>query len=156
MPAGRPTVVDELVLAKLEEAFALGCTDAEACLMANISQSTLYKYQDANPDFLERKNELKESPVLMARKSVVDNLKRDPELALKYLERKKKNEFAPRSELTGPEGVPLGYMYSSDFKQLENKQDAIQISQTTEVPILPEAKISKEMGEEVRNENQTS
>lgn len=122
MPAGRPTIVDDLVLAKLDEAFAMGCTDTEACLFANISPSTLYNYQIAHPEYLERKAELKETPVLLARSTVVKNIRNNPALALQYLERKKKAEFAPRSELTGPEGVPLGYMYSSDLKQLENKE----------------------------------
>jgi len=52
---GRPPVVDDIALQKLEEAFAMGCTDLEACLYADISSSTLYNYQKAHPDFLERK-----------------------------------------------------------------------------------------------------
>ena len=95
---GRPTVMTEAVIAKLEEAFLLGCTDLEACLLADISKDALYDYQNKNPEFTERKQRLKETPVLKARTSVVKELESNPELALKYLERKKKDEFSTRQE----------------------------------------------------------
>lgn len=85
---GRPPVVDDAVLHKLEEVFALGGSDAEACLYANISTSTLYNYQKDNPDFLERKNELKQTPILLARQTVVKSLKTDINSAWKMVERK--------------------------------------------------------------------
>jgi hypothetical protein len=83
-----------LVLSKLEEAFALGCTDLEACFFAELGAATLYKYQDKHPEFVERKEALKLSPVLKARRSVISGFEESPELALKYLERKKKDEFS--------------------------------------------------------------
>ena len=95
---GRPTVMTDIVIGKLEEAFSLGCTDAESCFYAGIAKDTLYEYQTKNPDFTDRKEALKESPIFKARKSVVDAMPNDPELSLKYLERKKKDEFSPRSE----------------------------------------------------------
>lgn len=91
----RPTKMTPSTISKLEEAFALGCTDLEASLYANIAPATLYNYQDKNPGFLERKDQLKSSPVLKARMTVVNSLD-DPVLALKYLERKKKDEFSLR------------------------------------------------------------
>lgn len=99
MGAGRPTVVTPDILRKLEEAFAMGCTDLEACFFADIGKTTLYKYQNENPLFTERKEELKQSPVFEARKSVINGLKDDPKLALAYLERKKKDEFSLRQEV---------------------------------------------------------
>lgn len=95
---GRPTIMTENVIAKLEEAFAWGCTDIEACLWADIAPATLYKYQDKHPEFVERKESLKEKPVLLARKSVVTRLERDPRLSMDYLSRKKKDEFSQKSE----------------------------------------------------------
>lgn len=94
----RPTIMTEQVISKLEEAFLLGCTDLEATLYANIAPSTLYKYQDKNRAFVERKAQLKEAPILKARASVIRALENNPELALKYLERKKKDEFSLRKE----------------------------------------------------------
>lgn len=94
----RPTVMTDDVIEKLEEAFAWGCTDIEACLWADISPATLYNYQEKNPEFLERKDSLKETPIMKARKSVVNNLEKDPKLALQFLERKKKDEFSTKTE----------------------------------------------------------
>lgn len=91
----RPTVMTKSVINKLEEAFALGCTDLEASLYANIAPATLYNHQDKNPEFLERKDQLKMSPILKARKTVVGSLD-NPDIAMKYLERKKKDEFSTR------------------------------------------------------------
>ena len=78
----------------------MDCTDTEACLYADISPATLYNYQKEHPEFLERKNLLKEKPFLKARKTIIDNLDK-PEMALKYMERKKKKEFSPTMEISG-------------------------------------------------------
>lgn len=104
---GRPTVMTKEVLEKLREAFLLGCTDLEACLYANIHAATLYNYQKETPGFLEEKERLKEAPILLARKSVVNALSLNPDLSLKYLERKRKAEFSLRTEHTDGEGKPL-------------------------------------------------
>jgi hypothetical protein len=106
-PGGRPEKITISILNKLEEAFLLGCTDEEACLSADISPRTLYKYQERNPEFIQRKELLKNNPVYKARKSVVESIEGDPELALKFLERKKKDEFSLRHELGGIDNKPL-------------------------------------------------
>ena len=83
----------EAVLQKLESAFRLGCTDREACVEAGISQQTLYNHQTSNPEFLEQKELWKSDPILRARKAVVERLASDPNLAMKYLEKKLPEEF---------------------------------------------------------------
>lgn len=95
----RPTVMTEETLALLKEAFLLGMTDSEACLYAgDINPSTLYKYQDEHPEFSKRKEQWKQNPILEARQSVLKGIKRDPDLALKFLERKLKDEFSTKTE----------------------------------------------------------
>lgn len=42
-----------------------------ACLYANINPDTLYEYQKRNPKFTERKELLKQSPNLVAQKTLV-------------------------------------------------------------------------------------
>lgn len=98
MPAGRPTIFTEIALQKLNEAFAIGASDKEACFYADVSPSALYNYQERNPKFVERKEALKERPVLLARQTVVKALENDSDLAFKYLERKSRKEFATRVE----------------------------------------------------------
>ncbi len=94
----RPTIMTKDVIDKLEYAFSLGCSDNEACLHADIAIQTLYKYQERTPQFLERKHKLKDSPIFIARQSVIKGMKNDPDLALKFLERRKKNEFSTKTE----------------------------------------------------------
>ena len=99
MAGGRPTIFTKECIQKLEEAFALGCTDLEACLYADIAAASLYNYQKENPKFLERKHRLKENPILKARTCVVKAIESDSDLALKFLERKLKSEFSTQQNL---------------------------------------------------------
>lgn len=103
-------------LSKLEEVFAIGGSDEEACFYAGIGKSTLYNYQKEYPDFVERKEALKERPVLKARQTIVKALD-DADYAMWYLERKKKKEFSPRQELTGRDGNDLAIVL--DTKTIE-------------------------------------
>jgi len=105
--AGRPTVMTEKTLALLKEAFEWGCPDIEACLHAEISQDALYDYQRAHPEYSKYKEQLKKTPSFKARKTVVKEVETNAELAMKYLERKEKGEFSPRSEHTGADGKDL-------------------------------------------------
>jgi hypothetical protein len=104
---GRPTIMTDLTLQKLKEAFAFGCTDEEACYYAEIGKSTLYNYQNDNPEFLEQKEALKQRPILLARQEVIKGLEGNPELALKFLERKRKSEFSLRQEFAGADDKEL-------------------------------------------------
>lgn len=103
---GRPTVMTPEIINKLEEVFAIGGSDSEACFYADIGMSTLYAYQQDHPAFIDRKEALKERPILKARQTIVKALD-NPQEAKWYLERKKKLEFAPRTEMTGAEGKDL-------------------------------------------------
>lgn len=105
--AGRPKIIDQEILLKLEVAFCMGCTDEEACQFAGIGKSTLYLYQNEHPEFLEEKELWKENPTLKARAAVYMAMGTDSDLALKYLERKKKDEFSLRTEHTGKNGDPI-------------------------------------------------
>ena len=67
---GRPTVMTPEVIAKLEDAFSWGCTDLEACCNADISKDALYDYCNKYPKFSERKEVLKNQPVMKARRVV--------------------------------------------------------------------------------------
>lgn len=84
---GRPLKITKEVLQKLEDAFSNAFPDAEACLYAGISPGTLYNYQLKHPEFLERKETLKLSPNLVARKTIVGALS-DVNQAWKWIEKK--------------------------------------------------------------------
>lgn len=99
---GRPTIMTPDVLTKLEEAFLLGLSDLEACFLANINPRTLYKYQVANPDFIQRKHELKLHPTILAKKTIVASLDKDLNSAWRWAE-KKDPELKPvlKTEMSG-------------------------------------------------------
>ncbi len=115
---GRPTVMTPETIAKLEQVFALGGTDLEAIFYAGISKDALYDYQNKHPDFTERKEALKQTPVLKARQTIVKGLDQDDN-ARWFLERKLKAEFASRTELTGKDGERL--IMSKEEKEMIDK-----------------------------------
>ena len=94
---GRPTIFNEATLQKLEQGFKIGLTDEECCAYAEIAMSSLYNYQNANPDFLDKKNKWKKNPVAKAKHTIYKNLD-DPKTAQWYLERKCKEEFSIKVE----------------------------------------------------------
>lgn len=104
---GRPTVMTPETLEKLKNGFLMGFSDSEACLYAEINPATLYNYQKENPEYIEYKEQLKENPKMIAKTTVYNRLSRDVDTSKWYLERKSKNEFAQRSELTGKDGEDL-------------------------------------------------
>lgn len=116
---GRPTVMTPEVVGKLEHAFAIGCTDLEACLYADIHKDTLYNYQLKNPEFADRKEVLKLNPVLKARTNIMASIESgDVDDSKWYLERKKKNEFSSSTNvnLGGQEdGVPVSTSLVVEF-----------------------------------------
>ena len=99
---GRPTVMTDDVLDKLEMLFAKGLTDREACLIADINPSTLYNYCNDHPEFLERKELLKEQIKTQAKLNVAEAIeKKDIDMSKWYLERKAKDEFSTKQEISG-------------------------------------------------------
>ena len=85
------------VLSKLEDAFTNAFTDKMACLYAGISTTALYEYCNENPKFAERKEMLKETPSLVAQKTIVGSLG-DVNNAWRWAERRM-SDFKPKSSI---------------------------------------------------------
>lgn len=117
---GRPTKMTPEVVTKLEEVFALDGTVEEACFYAGISRNAYYEWIKAKPELNDRFEELRQRPFLKARQTIVKNLDQ-PEHAKWYMERKKKIEFAGRSELTGADGKDLMKDLPTEEEQLKLK-----------------------------------
>jgi DNA-binding XRE family transcriptional regulator len=96
---GRPTKFNDIVVQKLEEAFSIGASIPEACMYANISKQTYYNWEKENKELFDRFDELKQKPIIKARRAVVNGLD-DPEFALKYLSKKKRDEFGDNIDIT--------------------------------------------------------
>lgn len=119
---GRPESITPEIISKLEEVFAIGGTDKEACFYAGIGTSTLYNYQLSHPEFVERKDMLKERPILKARQTIVKGLD-DPLHAKWYLERKQKSEFAQRTEMTGKDGEDIKVAVTTKARELAEEYE---------------------------------
>jgi len=96
---GRPTVMTKDVLRKLEDAFAFCYTDEEACLYAGIGKTALYEYQKDHPEFTERKETLRLTPNLMAKKQLVEAIKGSTGQSRWWAAHKMGKEFALNSKI---------------------------------------------------------
>lgn len=96
---GRPTVMTEETLNKLEDGFVKGLSDREACLYAGISTQTMYNYQHDNPDFIERKELLKDSVKMRAKLNIEEAIQaKNLNLSQWYAERRDK-DFSGKQEI---------------------------------------------------------
>ena len=125
---GRPTVMTDETIHKLEEAFSWDCSDLEACFYANIGKSTFYNYVKAHPEFQDRIDELRKSPLIRARRTIINSLD-DVKTAEWYMEKKNAKEFSgiEKHEISGSNGNPIllnileGPLYASEPEH-DNKE----------------------------------
>lgn len=83
-PGGRPTIMTEQVVAKLEQGFKIGLNITQCCAYANISRDALYDYIKKYPEFGDKIEAWKSNPIAKAKFAVYKGLD-DPKLALEYL-----------------------------------------------------------------------
>lgn len=95
---GRPTAITSEVVRKLTEAFKLDMTVEEACTYANISKDTYYRKCKSDKGFSDEMERARQFATAKARRIVIEKMEDDGGLALKYLERKRKEEFSQRFE----------------------------------------------------------
>lgn len=97
---GRPTVMTEAVVSKLEYGFMKGLNITECCHYANISRPAFYDYLEKNPDFSNRIEELRTNPSTKAKLNVVEAIENgDTDLSKWWLERKNRDEFSVKQEI---------------------------------------------------------
>jgi hypothetical protein len=132
---GRPTVMDEKTLGKLEAAFMIALSDVKACAYAGIDPTVLYDYQKENPAYTKRKEQLKQMLGVAAQQTIATAIKKNPSDAWRYLE-KTDPEFIPKSKLelggsveiadvgveqSPEEKVALGMLREARRKRIENQ-----------------------------------
>jgi len=82
----------------LEPYLKLGLTLHEACKQSRIPYTTVIKYKKDHEDVCRRLDALEDYAVVIAKISLMKGIKEDPNLALKYLERVRRNEFSLKTE----------------------------------------------------------
>jgi hypothetical protein len=97
---GRPTVMTDAIVSKIEYGFMKGLNVTECCHYADISRNCFYEYLEKNPDFKDRIEELKSNPSTKAKLNVVEAIENgDTDLSKWWLERKNKDEFSLKQEI---------------------------------------------------------
>ena len=100
MAMGRPTVMTNEIVGKLEYGFMKGLNITECCHYADISRNAFYEYCERNPDFKDRIEELKSNPSTKAKLNVVEAIEQgDTDLSKWWLERRNKDEFSLKQEI---------------------------------------------------------
>ena len=105
---GRKTVITKEIISNLLEGFCMGYKIPLACMYAGVSRQTFYNYCNKKEGFLEHCNELRQTPSLKAiaiiNKAIEEG---DISSAKWWLERKCKEEFSLRNEITGEDGEAI-------------------------------------------------
>lgn len=94
---GRPSVVTEEVIRKLEEAFMLDLTVLEACFLADIGKTAYYDWLGENPEYADRFESLRQNPIIEMKKAVITFGKENYSYAMDYLKRRRPNEFGDKT-----------------------------------------------------------
>ena len=106
--SGRPTVMTEEVLQKLEEAYTMDFNDREACFHAGIAISTFHHHKEKNQEFCNKvevwKNDIKRRSKKLLHLAINSG---DVSTAKWWLEKKAPEEYSNRVEHTGANGQPL-------------------------------------------------
>ena len=105
---GRPTVMTPETIRKIKEGFSQGFSVRNACIWADISQDTYFEYCKKHPNFSDQCKTLQQKPliksILVINKALNEG---DVSTAKWYAERKAKDEFSLRQEITGEDGEPI-------------------------------------------------
>lgn len=95
-----PSKMTPEAIQKLEESFKYWLTDEEACLECDVSTSSFYDYQAKHPEFKAKKEALKRTPNIAAKRNWLKEINGGNYQASKeWLERRAKDEFSLKQEI---------------------------------------------------------
>jgi hypothetical protein len=98
----------EEAIQRFEQLFRDGAHALEACEEVGISRQTYYEHLKSNKDFSDRMEAAREYVTEIALAVVSKRIKRgDTETSKWWLERRAKDKFSTRNELTGADGKDL-------------------------------------------------
>lgn len=116
LPRGPKSKLTPTVRLKIEQAAAMDCNYDEIALYAGVSRATFYRWLDENPDLRDQVEQLRNYPMLKARETIVNSLD-DSKNAQWYTERKRKDEFATKTQVEQTTTIAL----NEDEKKLVDK-----------------------------------
>ena len=105
---GRPTVMTPETIKKIKEGFSQGFSVENTCIWADISRQSYFDYCKKFPEFSDQCKTLQKKPliksILVINKALNEG---DVSTAKWYAERKAKDEFSLRNEITGEDGEAI-------------------------------------------------
>ena len=119
---GRPTVMTNEVIGKLELAYTAGSNNTQACDFADISQDALYDYIKKNPEFSEKIEHWKQRLKLRAKMNIKNAINDGDEDMSKWYLEKTDDGFNPkvRQEVSGSLGFNLVVDDEIEDEETEN------------------------------------
>lgn len=127
---GAPTVFTETVVRDLVSSFQDGLNVTQACWQSGIGRTTYYDEYNSNPEFADKMDRARDFASMNARKVIVNDIKRGDQSAAKWwLERRNKDEFSTRQEVTGRGGKPLVETLSQEER---NTLDSVLMAKSNE------------------------
>ncbi|HSW75018.1 MAG TPA: hypothetical protein VLG16_04055 [Candidatus Saccharimonadales bacterium] len=94
--AGRPSVINEEIIRKLEITIASGMSISASCHFSGVSTSTFYEHKALDKEFADRMRWAEEYATFRARQVILQAIDNgDISCAKFWLERKSRLEFAP-------------------------------------------------------------
>jgi len=106
---------------RLISAFKIDSSVMEACVYAGITLDQYKYFCQVHAQFSTIKQLCSELPCLQARQEVVKGIKDDKEFSLKYLERKRKNEFAVKQYVEQEGDQTIKHELSTPMMELLKK-----------------------------------
>lgn len=104
---GRPSVVTDTCVRKLEEAFRSGLDVSSACDQAGISRTTYYDHLNTHSVFSDRMSRAQQWLVARAKGVIAKEIESgNVSVARWYLERKAPEEFGVRPAIANPPSKP--------------------------------------------------
>lgn len=106
--AGRDTVMTEEKILELIACFHDGLNVQQACWQVEIHRDTYYHHYNTDPAFSDRMDRARQFLSMNSRRKIKEAIMNgDLKTARWYLERRDKDDFSSRTEVTGRNGKPL-------------------------------------------------
>lgn len=128
----KPAKLDEHIIARVEDALSLGCTQSEACILANITPKTLIEFKKENPVWAEREKFLMDTQVRKAKGVISDALDNgDVNTAKWYLEKKCREEFGNQIKINNTVTIKQAVVnwqktINAEFSEVQEVEDSSQ------------------------------
>lgn len=94
--SNRVTKFSPDTLKKLEEASAVRLNVKSACAYAGISRETYYRWMKDIPNLSDRLDDLRENPIIRAKKTIIGKLDTDVNVAFKFLEKETPEDYGEK------------------------------------------------------------